>query len=65
MYPDFELDKFTTDETKFDIYANGRMAKIIDVAEYHPFIFKHKTMNISTMKFGFYKNKAGKWIMIR
>jgi len=63
---DFELDKFTTDETKFDIYANGRMARIIDVAEYHPFIFKHKTMNIiSTMKFGFYKNKAGKWIMIR
>ena len=64
-----ELSEFRTvenKEIKFDIYANGRMARIISVAEYHPFIFKHKTMNIiHTMKFGFYKNKAGKWIMIR
>jgi len=63
---DFRLSEFRTKNTKLDIYANGRMARIIDVASYHPFVFLHKTMNIvSTMKFGFYKNKAGKWIMIR
>ena len=64
--PDSELDEFTTAETKLDIYANGRMARIIDAAEYHPFIFQHKTMDlIHTLKFGFYKNKAGEWVMIR
>ncbi len=60
------LSEFRTKNTKLDIYANGQMARIIDVASYHPFVFLHKTMNIVyTMKFGFYKNQQGEWIMIR
>ena len=63
---DSRLSDFHTENTRFDIYAGGRMARIIDVASYHPVVFLHKTMNIVyTMKFGFYKNQAGKWIMIR
>jgi len=63
---DSALDEFSTEASKFDIYANGRMARIISIAQYHPILFVNKTANIVyTMKFGFYKNKAGKWIMIR
>ncbi len=63
---DSKLSEFRTKNTKFDIYADGRMARIVDVAQYHPFVFLHKTMNIvHTMKFGFYKNQKGEWIMIR
>jgi len=61
-----KLSDFLEEGGKFDIYADGRMARIIDAAEYHPFVFLHKTMNIvHTLKFGFYKNKAGEWVMIR
>ncbi len=61
-----KLSDFITRSTKLDIYANGRMARIVNAAQYHPFVFLHKTMNIvHTMKFGFYKNKEGDWIMIR
>lgn len=60
------LYEFHTETTKLDVFASGRMARIIDAALYHPVVFVHKTMDIvHTMKFGFYKNKAGKWIMIR
>ena len=63
---DAKLSEFLVQGGKFDIYANGRMARIIDAAEYHPFVFLHKTMDIIyTMKFGFYKNKEGQWLMIR
>ena len=61
-----KLSDFITRSTKLDIYANGKMARIVNAAQYHPFVFLHKTMNIvHTMKFGFYKNKAGEWVMIR
>ena len=63
---DSKLSDFITRKTKLDIYANGRMARIVNAAQYHPFVFLHKTMNIvHTMKFGFYKNQQGEWIMIR
>ena len=61
-----ELSEFRTTNIKLDVYANNRMARVIDGAQYHPFVFLHKTMNIvHTLKFGFYKNKAGEWVMIR
>ncbi len=64
--PDSKLSEFHTETTKLDIYAGGRVARIVDVAPYHPVVFVHKTMNIVyTMKFGFYKNKKGDWVMIR
>ncbi len=67
-HPRAVLDDFFTDkdELKLDIYADKRMARIIDVASYHPIIFTEKERGlIHTMKFGFYKNQQGEWIMIR
>jgi len=61
-----KLSEFRTRNIKLDIHGDRRMARIIDGAQYHPFVFLHKTMNIvHTLKFGFYKNKAGEWVMIR
>ena len=64
--PESKLSDFITRSTKLDVYANGKMARIVNAAQYHPFVFLHKTKNIVyTMKFGFYKNQQGEWIMIR
>ncbi len=64
--PNSELDEFIAKDTILDVYANGQMARIIDIAQYHPILFVHKTRDIIyTMKFGFYKNQNDEWIMIR
>ena len=50
-----------------NIYANGKLANIIDDKHRKsPILYiQKKSQNISFNKFDFYKNKAGKWIMIR
>ena len=51
---------------KLDIYANGKLAQIIDSKNRSPIVYlsrKAKIVNIK--KFGFYKNKNNEWIMIR
>ncbi len=51
---------------KLNIYANGKIANIIDQDQRTPIVYlntKVKALNIQ--KFGFYKNKSGEWIMIR
>ena len=64
---DSDLTKFRTKtNNKLDIYADGKMARIINIAQYHPILFVDNTQGIvHTMKFGFYKNQQGEWIMIR
>jgi len=57
------LKKF---QYKIDIYANGKLAKIIDQKNRSPIVYlgrKAKIINIQ--KFGFYKNKQNEWVMIR
>ncbi len=64
--PEFELYDFYTEDVKLDIFANGKLARIIDAGFYHPVVFVHKTKDlIYTLKFGFYKNKQNEWVMIR
>jgi len=63
---DAELNDFYTEGVKLDIFANGKMARIVDIGLYHPVVFVHKTKDlIYTLKFGFYKNQQNKWVMIR
>ncbi len=49
------------------IYANGKLASIIDNKHgKEPIIYIEKgTKNVAFQKFGFYKNSADEWIMIR
>jgi len=53
---------------KINIYASGRIAQIIELTESKrsPIVYYNKNVKmLSVQKFGFYKNKAGEWIMIR
>jgi len=51
---------------KIDIYANGKIAQIIDQDKRTPIVYYNKNVKmLNIQKFGFYKNKAGEWIMIR
>ncbi|MDH5182216.1 MAG: hypothetical protein OEY07_21350, partial [Gammaproteobacteria bacterium] len=60
------LDSFEYEGTKLDIYANGRMARIVDLEQYHPVLFVDTEKElVHIMKFGFYKDKAGQWVLIR
>ncbi len=64
--PNAKLYNFFMDGTKLDIFADGKLARIIDIDQYHPVHFDHKTLDITCkLKFAFYKNKQNKWIMIR
>jgi len=61
-----ELRKFSAHQRKLDIYANGKMARLINFVQYHPVVFQNKEKGlIHKLKFGFYKNKQGEWVMIR
>ncbi len=49
-----------------DIYADGRLGQILDPSNRTPIIYLNKNVKmLNIQKFGFYKNKAGEWIMIR
>ena len=64
--PDAELYEFFTDGLNLEVFADGKMARIVDIANYHPVLFTHKTLDIIyTLKFSFYKNKQDEWVMIR
>jgi len=65
-HPRAELYEFLLHRSKLDVFANGKMARIVNVANYHPVLFyEEETGLVHTMKFGFYKNQQGEWIMIR
>ena len=63
-----DIEKVLAKRTyKIRIYGNGLMAKILDT-QYRksPIAYLNPTNGlVSFQKFGFYKNKAGEWIMIR
>ena len=64
--PDTKLLQFHTNHSMLDVFSNGKMARIIDISQYHPIVFRNTENGLlHRLKFGFYKNKAGKWIMIR
>jgi hypothetical protein len=50
-----------------DVYANGKLARLVDERGEETFIvyFNTDLKVLSFQKFGFYKNKGGSWIMIR
>ena len=61
-----ELYDFWTEGMKLDVYADGKMARIINKDTTQPIIFVDREAGaIHTHKFGFYKNKENKWVMIR
>lgn len=68
--PDWQLgdfDKFISQmDYKLDVFANGKMARIVDKENDSPIVYMEKSSRLlSFLKFGFYKNKNGEWIMIR
>jgi len=51
---------------RLDIHANGRLVQITDEFDRTPIIYLNKNVEmLNIQKFGFYKNKAGEWVMIR
>jgi len=53
---------------EIDIYANGRIAQIIELtkSKRSPIVYYNKNVKmLNIQKFGFYKNQQGEWIMIR
>ena len=61
-----ELYDFWIDDMKLDIYANGKLARIINEDTTQPIIFVDREAGaIHAHKFGFYKNNNDEWIMIR
>jgi hypothetical protein len=49
-----------------DIISNGKIVRILDQKQRSPIVYlSRKAKIISIQKFGFYKNKAGEWVMIR
>jgi len=63
---DVKLVKFHSKGTKLDVFADGKMARIISIAQYHPVVFRNQENGlIHKLKFSFYKNKQNEWIMIR
>ena len=64
--PDLKLHDFWDQNMMLDIYANGKMARIVDQDNDQPILFVDKDSGtLHLHKFGFYKNKNNKWIMIR
>ena len=66
--PELELYKFWDKNMILDIYANGKLARIIGstAPTIQPIVYLDRGAGIlHKHKFGFYKNKEGKWIMIR
>jgi len=51
---------------RLDVFANGKIVKIIDQDKRTPIVYYSKKVKmLNIQKFGFYKNKAGEWVMIR
>ena len=51
---------------RLDINAHGRLVQITDEFDRTPIIYLNKNVEmLNIQKFGFYKNKAGEWVMIR
>ena len=62
----YELHELHTDGSKLDVFANGKLARIVDAGFYHPVVYLHKTEDlIYKLKFAFYKNQNNEWVMIR
>lgn len=62
-----DIDKLI-DITKYrmEIFANGLIAQVIDQDRRTPIMYYNKNVKmLNIQKFGFYKNKAGEWVMIR
>ncbi len=65
---DLELYTFWEKDMVLDIYANGKLARVIGNTEpsIQPIIFLDRDSgNLHLHKFGFYKSTDGKWILIR
>ena len=61
-----KLHDFWEQNMFLDVYANGKMARIIDADNDQPILFvDEESGTLHLHKFGFYKNKEDKWIMIR
>ena len=66
MDDELELYEFWTEGMVLDIYANGRLARIINEDTTQPIIFIDRSAgSIHTHKLGFYKNTNNEWILIR
>jgi len=64
--PSLKLHDFWLENMFLDIFANGKMARIIDKDNDQPILFVDKESGtLHLHKFGFYKNKNNEWILIR
>ena len=62
-----DIEKITAKRPyRIDVYANGKIARILEQDGRSPIIYLNKNVKmLNIQKFGFYKNKAGEWVMIR
>ena len=54
------------DDTKFDIFGNGKLARIMDGGQNHPVVFMDKiTEQLYQPQFIWYLNQNNEWVLIR
>ena len=59
-------DTVYLDNTKFEIFGNGKLARIMNGADTHPIVFiDQETEQLYLPQFKWYRNSKNKWVLIR